>query len=573
MSKLNRTTRKSWNINTMRNLSSREDATVNHEGELSFRLDPLTDLYIRCASSFVSEPKYYTSAKEADLELIKSIHKAIAVDPEFVLQLAVYCREELHLRSIPIILLIEFANTYPGFQNSRKYVARCIQRADELTELVAGQFSRNKQIPRTGCKLPRMLKEGIAKAFPKFTEYQLSKYKKDDSEVKLRDVLRLTHPLSEKIGLNNDDLYSYMIRTVYTNEKKERLIKVESPTNSSFDGNWRRYRPEWDTLNDGTILPAETWEVMRSTGQMSWHDIIYEIFNKDGKVNNYMAIARNIRNILNDSSVTKDDILLYADMLSDRNAVINSKQFPYRFLSAYLVTQDTKSPYQNLILDSLEEAIIHSVNTLPKLDGLTCIASDFSGSMRDVIGQRPSDKRVSYDMEEKQRKYSLFRCDIGQLLGMIANQFCQHTITGIFGDIWKVIPTSKYSGILKTTVDMRNKTGTIVGCSTNGYLVPEYLLTNNIEVDRIFLFTDGQLWNSNGDGKHFTTEFLKYQRKYPNVKLYCFDLTGYGTLMIPNDTRNVCLIGGFSERIFDFIKSFEYGNKDTVLNTIKSIKV
>lgn len=531
MSKLNRTTRKSWNINTMRNLSSREDATVNHEGELSFKLDPLTDLYIRCASSFVSEPKYYTSAKEADLELIKSIHKAIAVDPEFVLQLAVYCREELHLRSIPIILLIEFANTYPGFQNSRKYVARCIQRADELTELVAGQFSRNKQIPRTGCKLPRMLKEGIAKAFPKFSEYQLSKYKKDDSEVKLRDVMFLTHP--------------------------------SNPT----------HRNDWDALASGTIEPPETWENMRSTGQYNWHQVIYEIFNKDGKVNNYMAILRNIRNILTDESVTKDDILLYSDMLSDKNAVINGKQFPYRFLSAYLVTQDTKSPYQNLILDALEEAMMHSVNTLPKLDGLTCIASDFSGSMRDVIGQRPSDKRVSYDMEEKQRKYSLFRCDIGQLLGMIANQFCQHTITGIFGDTWKVIPTSKYSGILKTTVDMRGKAGTIVGCSTNCYLVPQYLLDNNIEVERLLIFSDMQMWNSNGDGKHFTAEFLKYQRKYPNSKLYCFDLTGYGNLMIPQDTRNVCLIGGFSERIFDFVKSFEYGNKDTVLNTIKSIKV
>jgi hypothetical protein len=39
--------------------------------------------------------------------------------------------------------------------------------------------------------------------------------------------------------------------------------------------------------------------------------------------------------------------------------------------------------------------------------------------------------------------------------------------------------------------------------------------------------------------------------------LYSFDLAGYGTLQFPEDEKRVCLLGGFSERVFDFIKAYE----------------
>jgi 60 kDa SS-A/Ro ribonucleoprotein len=181
-------------------LEAEPTAIVNHEGSLAYSLDPLTDLYIRAASTLVGEPKYYESAREADSELLKSIQKAIEVDPEFVLQLAVYCREKLYLRSVPLMLLAEYANSKAvgKVPNARKYVSRTIQRADELTELLAYQFARNKVIPRTKGKIPMVLKHGLADAFSKFDEYQFSKYNREGT-VKLRDVLFLTHPKPENL--------------------------------------------------------------------------------------------------------------------------------------------------------------------------------------------------------------------------------------------------------------------------------------------------------------------------------------------------------------------------------------
>lgn len=500
-------------------LEHHSDATKNYEGELAFKIDPYTDLYLKVVTTLFDEPKFYQTKDKANAELIKAIYKMLEINPEFVLQLAVAAREQFNLRSVPIALLGEFANSAVGtVPHARDYVTRVIQRADEITELIAYQLKRNAVLPRNKTILPYMIKNGVGNAFNKFDEYQFGKHNKNGL-VTLKDALFLTHPKP-------------------INQKQQELF---------------------DKIANDELETPETWEVMRSTGRMTWHEVINNIFYKNGKVHNYMAILRNIRNIMTDNSVTQDDIMLYAKMLADKDAVLKSKQLPYRFLSAYLVTQDINSPYQNMILNALETAVQHSIANLPRLPGITVIASDFSGSMGDTIGEK-TDKR-------QDNKYKLYRCDIGYMLAMMSNQFCD-TINMIFGDTLASFDAPK-NNILSSTVSVRKKAGNVVGYSTNGYLVPKYLLENNIKVDRIFLFTDCQMWDSNRDGKHFAVEFLRYQRKYPDVQLYTFDLSGYGTLMLPQGTRNVHLLGGWSERIFDFVNSNE--QKDSIIRAIKLI--
>ncbi len=498
-------------------LASHPDAVKNFEDALAFKLDPLTDLYIRAASTLVGEPKYYESAKDADSGLLKAIHAALSVDPEYVLQLAVYCREKLYLRSVPLMILAEFANsTAVGkVPNARKYVTRTIQRADELAELVAYQVARNKAVPRAKGKLPMMLKKGLAEAFGKFDEYQFSKYNREGT-VKLRDVLFLTHPKS-------------------TNPERQEV---------------------YNKITQDTLAIPETWEVLRSTGKMTWHDVINQIFNKDGKTQNYMAQLRNLRNCLQDSTVTHADILLLCKMLSDKNAVLHSKQFPFRFLSAYREAEKIAHPLTPQILDALETAVSYSLNNIPKLEGTTLIASDVSGSMGTAVSKNST----------------VERWDIGIVLGMIAHKICNVSLTGIFGTEWKAVPLAKYStGLLANSMKLRSISNK-VGWSTNGYKIIKYLLASNMQVDRIMIFTDCQMWNSGGSDEHFAEMFLKYQRKFPQAKLYAFDLAGYGNIMIPQNTKGVCLVGGWSDRIFDFVTAFESLGQNTAIQTIKAIK-
>ena len=540
-----------------KDLYEKPDAALNYEGALAFKLDPLTELYLKAAATLVGEPKYYTDKGESDRGLLESINKAATIDPEFILQLAVYCREQLHLRSVPLMLLAEFANNpncvgkatgETRVTGARKYVPRIVQRADELTELMAYQLARNKVVPRpsaylnTGKEetrnkrvdkqsiLPQMIKFGLAKAFKNFDPYQIAKYNRDGA-VKMRDVMFEVHPEWEN------------------EEQKETLNKL---TNKSLES-------------------PETWEVMRSTGKMTWHDVINHVFYKEGRINNYMAQLRNLRNCLQDKNVTAEDVQLLCKMISDKNAVMRSKQLPFRFLSAYkeLQKDDTGfTPvgdlYLSEVLEALETAASYSADNFPKLSGSnTLIATDFSGSMRDKISN----------------KSSVERFEIGAMLSTIANRFCGHAITGIFGDNWKVVPMTKSSGILGNTLKAVNMIGS-VGYSTNGYKAIDYLLDNNIKVDRILMFTDCQLWDSDRraylgdrDQATFAERFIRYQRLNPGVRLYTFDLAGYGNVAIPQDTKNTCFIGGWNDRVFDFISAFEeLGDGKVVLNKIKAIK-
>lgn len=513
-------------------METHPDAVQNYEDGLSFSVDPLTELYLQAATCLVGESKFYESAKFADEKLIWAIHKVLGINPEFVLQLAVYCREYMHLRSAPLVMCAEYANIAPGtVPNARKYISRVIQRADELTELLGYQLERNGMAPRK-VKIPMAIKAGVAGAFPKFDKYALGKYNRQGG-VTLKDVLFLTHPKPKDVQQQND----------------------------------------WDDLVAGTLESPVTWETQRSGGFMTWSEVIHNIFNKDGKVNNYMAQMKNLRNVMKSPDVSNEDILLMCEMLSNPVAVSKSKQLPFRFLTAYRTIRFgmwtermgnriimhkgdkdiTEHPMINSVLDALEDAAKVSVDNMPRLAGTTLIACDVSRSMF----ARISEKSV------------VQRFDIGLLLGSMAHQFCNTSITGIFGTTWKPVPMSKRSGILSNVINMREREGE-VGYSTNGHRVIEYLLENDIKVERLLFFTDNQMWNSGGDVQ-FAPTFIKYQRRYPDVKLYLFDLGGYGNIVVPQDTKNVCLMAGWSDRIFDFIPMFE-GTGTNAIDKIKAIE-
>ena len=195
-----------------------------------------------------------------------------------------------------------------------------------------------------------------------------------------------------------------------------------------------------------------------------------------------------------------------------------------------------------------------SVRNIPKRSGTTLIACDVSGSMMwDPISKNSS----------------IYPYDIGILLGAMAHQFCENSITGIFGDMWKQIPMAKQSGVLSNVAAMRRYSNQ-VGWATHGHHVINYLIDNDIEVDRIMIFTDLQMWDTSHD-YYFASVFVKYQRMHPDVRLYLFDLSGYGTIVTPPGTKNVCLIAGWSDRIFDFVDAYENGG--SAIDEIRKIGV
>ena len=95
--------------------------------------------------------------------------------------------------------------------------------------------------------------------------------------------------------------------------------------------------------------------------------------------------------------------------------------------------------------------------------------------------------------------------------------------------------------------------------------------SKGINFDKIFLFSDNQLWNSSSDLKHINTEWLKLKKIVPGAKLYIFDLGGYGTSPIDLKQNDVYMVAGWSEKIFDVLKMIDEGAD--ALKKVKSVEV
>jgi hypothetical protein len=507
-------------FNTGSSLSRRVEnlpgATRNFEGGLTFDHPPEMELYTRVATSLVGENKFYESGKTADEKLIKAIHRAIDKDPEFVLKLAVYAREQLYLRSVTTCLLGEYANSpaVGNVPNARRYVTRCIQRPDDMTELVAYQLARNKVSGRK-TKLPMMLKNGIASAFPQYDQYRLSKYNRD-GEVKLRDVMFLTHP------------------------------KPRDDTQKAV----------WQGLIDGTLAPPDTWEVMRSTGKMNWHDVVNQVFYKGGRTNNLMAIVRNLRNVLQAKETTKEDVKLLCKMLTDKDAIAHSKILPFRYFSAYIELRKAKFDGRDIsdVLEALEQAAQTSIANIEKLPGTTVIAVDVSGSMSSKISNK-----------------SEVRADqIAMLLGMMARKMCEDARVCVFSTEFEWI-TPPDKDILRNAYDFHGASG-----GTNGYLVIRELLEKDIKADRVIFLTDEVLYDNRGGWgrgprEEFATNWAKYNQKNPQCKLYNTDLCGYGQAVIPDGVANALSIAGWSPEIFKMMSLLE--NSGNAIDEIRKISI
>ena len=107
--------------------------TVNHEGAKAYSMSNELELYsLVCTSIF--ENKFYEKNADAKTRMQDLVAKC---DHKFVAKLAVYAREKMYLRSMPIALTVELAKIHNGDKLVSNLTSRVIQRADEINELLS----------------------------------------------------------------------------------------------------------------------------------------------------------------------------------------------------------------------------------------------------------------------------------------------------------------------------------------------------------------------------------------------------------------------------------------------------
>ena len=489
------------------NSTSTISETRNYEGGIAYKLDDHTELYQRIATCLVGEPKFYDSNDGNDTlqAIISLVEKLSKTDPEYVLKLAVHAKDKLFLRSAPILLLGESVLNEGTRKYVRKYTPQIIARADGMLEILAylqnklGDFGNRKE---TGM-LPASIKKGLADTIGKFDEYQLQKHDSRSGKVKMKDVLNLVHPIPE-------------------NYQQANL---------------------WKKVLEDRLTVANTWETYISANgstKESWETIIPKM--------PYMALLRNIRNFL-DKDVS--NISYVIDVLGDSERIKKSKQFPFRFYSAYRSIENHDNSKTKYLLDVLEKAMDISIENLPVLTGTTAIFIDVSGSMSDAISYKSTVNRV----------------DISCLLGAIVDRISLESVTAVFSDRVERVNLSSRNGILNNTniLLQHNHRG-----GTTTHRCFDLL---NQRVDRIIILTDEQNYSYSyyyTRDSDLRSAFHHYKsRVNANPYLYHIDLAGYGTSSIPQDEPKTCLIAGWTDRILEYINLFEE-DKKTVVDRIKN---
>ena len=489
-------------------LKRKTKQTTNYQGAKAWTLTPELELYTAVVTASLTNKFYEKEGKR----LTRIKHLIGQCDPTFVAKLAIYTREKMYLRSIPIVLVAELAKIHSGDSLIKNTVARVVKRADEITELLAYyQFANDRKYNKKLNKLSKQIQKGLGAAFNNFDEYQFAKYNRA-GEVTLKDALFLVHPKAKDNVQQAifDKIVKDTLTTPYTWEVE--LSKVGQESYDSDAAKARAFTAKWEELIDSGRL-------------------------------GYMALMRNLRNILQ-ADVSADHIKKVAATLADEKKISRAKQLPFRYLSAYRELDALKLPYVNFLMDALETAVQVSVENIKGFDLSTkvVLASDVSGSMYSQISK--NSKIQNYD--------------IGLVLSMLLRNRSKNVFTGIFGDRWEMMNLPA-SNILANTMKLRKMEGR-VGYSTNGYKVIDDLVIRRLKVDKVMFFTDLQMWDSRNDGNSLQKSWSQYTNTIaPNAKLYLFDLAGYGQSPISIPHRGVHLIAGWSNKIFEVLEAMEKG--------------
>lgn len=257
------------------------------------------------------------------------------VDSEALHDLAIEARTVFGLRHVPLMIAREMAR-HP---RHRPWVYRTltsiIRRADEIPEFLAMYWAEGKQ------PLAKQVYLALKHSFKKFRAYHFEKYTGEGREITLRDVMFLTHP--------------------------------QPPRDE-----WKLYKQ----IADRELPPADTWEVELSkqdgrSKAEKWTSLLEE--EKLGA----LAVVRNIRN-MSQAGVDQELIDQAIGKMYVRNV------YPFQLLNAAKVNPRHEA--------ALEQAMLRSVEGLPRLEGRTLIVVDLSGSMGSLLSGKSETTRADTAM-------------------------------------------------------------------------------------------------------------------------------------------------------------------------------
>lgn len=543
----------------------------NFMNEDAFLLKPKEELVSTVLTTFLQNSYY-----EKESEIVDRIKNLVdKVDPLFAAKLAIYARNEGNLRSVSHLVSALLAKYVGGTDWGKRFYNKIMVRPDDLSEIVSAYASLNGMGLNEIHKIPNAMKKGFKEALERLDAYQIDKYKMQNREVSLIDLVRLFHPKGNE---KNAEAY-------------KRLVNGESLadlyTSKVF---------EKEMTKAGQVTKDATQE---EKDEAKREAITAVLDNVKGMP--VMNLLRNLRNIL---LYAPDKVADACEQLQIEKKILNSRLLPFRFATAYAeiekmqyddtkskVTSDivfeseaskskvTESEFEILkqnLLDAIEGAIEIACQNIPELEGNTAILIDDSGSCR---GDRGGSSRVSAFS-------STTTAMIGHLFGSMVAWRQKNVYIGLFGDRLIQVPFKRDMRLLdfnKESYQMGAKCGG--GTEKGIYTFLETVVDEKKKIDNIIVFSDCQIGQGSGSsftswygtdyserGQHFHELFKEFRKINPKANFIVVNLRQSGGTSVFDKSQRILNIAGWSDKIFDIIKTQTVG-WDEIIRRINEIEI
>lgn len=305
------------------NENKRSNKLYTYEGGTGYAKNEVNDWLNMLFSSYL-EPGYYNDGSQYQkrfIDLTNLVGEKLGYD--FVAKAAIYARQELGMRSVSSLLAAMLNSRLD--KNKRAFFRRFFYRPDDVAEVFAAAENVLKD------RLSHGLIRGAKDYLSSLNGYTLGKYKLNNKQYNMYDLINLTHPKSAAV----------------------------------------------DKYMNGKLPIPETWETMISAS----HGNKEKAASWDYLVNHhrlgYLALLRNLNNIfyyVTDQN-TINNVL---DQLTNKEKIRKSMVFPYQIYTAY---KNFNSAYTARLAAALEEAFAVACDNITGISGSNAIILDVSGSM------------------------------------------------------------------------------------------------------------------------------------------------------------------------------------------------
>ena len=541
--------------------SAYDEAPVrNNEGAPAFiRSDEERLIQVLTTGTF--ENTFYVDAKALSQEATDLFKKFAKDDPKFLAQAILHARTEGFMRVVPITALV-ILSTATDKSSFRTIFPQVIQTPGDLQDFLT--------IIRTGKfrGMGKVVQKAVQDWLNNLSEYHVIKYGSESQTMSLRDMFRLARP------------------TPVTEQQKSvaaYVVKGECDARTSQIDAYERFKTLAKEAPAQALKLVEQyklpWEVVTSqvSGQDAWRALV--------KTLPYMALLRNLNNLLKYDALTVENLAYVTSVLSDPNRVAKSKQLPFRFYSALKAiadppgykrsqAQNTTAPYSAgfALAAALEDALNLSVANMPTLGGRVLVANDISGSMDSA----PSAKS---DMTMR---------EIAGIFGAALFKKSESAEVVSFNEtiVPRVLKRSDPLAVLAQQIGQG--TG-----GTNLSAPVEYMLDRRHEQqwDTFIAITDNESWYDHlmSGRPGFSTfslrsgtpqrvggvmDRIQEYRKNVNPNLQCFfiQLQPYQTAQVRQDEPGVYYLYGWGGNVLPFIASIANGGQ-TQVEHVRSLEV